>query len=80
MKQELRRILREAGRGTCLPKSGDRPQHFDTRLIQGLLEECEDPDAYFCEWWSRGVWLGSDKRRLPRTPAIFERKIKWRLD
>ena len=26
------------------------------------------------------IWLGSEQRRLPRAPAIFERKIRWRLD
>ena len=54
-------------------------QVFEVRLIQGLLEACEDPDHYFCNWWARGVWLGSPTRRLPRTPAVFERKTKWRL-
>ena len=54
-------------------------QVFEIRLIQALLESCEDPDAYFCNWWATGVWLGSPKRRLPRTPAVFDRKTKWRL-
>jgi hypothetical protein len=31
------------------------------------------------DWMSRGsVWLGVDKK-LPRTPSVFERKLKWRL-
>ena len=49
-------------------------------MIQGLLKACRDPDHHFCEWWSRGVWLGSDAHRLPRAPAISERKRKWRLN
>ena len=51
---------------------------FEIRLIQALLEACEDPDHYFCEWWAPGEWLGSMSRTLPRTPAIFDRKTKWR--
>eukprot|EP00972_Heterocapsa_arctica_P013818 2037897-Heterocapsa_arctica.AAC.1 len=38
-----------------------------------------DPDVQVCEFTSVGVWLGVDKR-MPRTPAVFERKRKWRLD
>ena len=45
---------------------------------QSLLSAFEDPDAYFCTWWARGVWVGSPKRKLPRTPAVFDRKVKWR--
>ena len=40
---------------------------------------CEDPDAYFCTWWAKWVWLGAPKRKLPRTPAVFDRKTKWRF-
>ena len=76
---KLRQTLREAGHGSCEARPGDRPQKFDTRLMRGLLAACQDPDHHFCEWWSRGVWLGSDARRLPRTPAIFERKRTRRL-
>ena len=63
----LRRALREGGHGDGLPREGDRAQVFEIRLIQALLEACEDPDHYFCEWWARGVWLGSMSRKLPRT-------------
>ena len=27
----------------------------------------------------RGVWLGSPSCKLPRTPAVFDRKVKWRF-
>ena len=74
----LRRALREGGHGDGLPREGDRAQVFEIRLIQALLEACEDPDHYFCERWARGVWLGSMSRKLPRTPAVFDRKTKWR--
>ena len=26
------------------------------------------------------MWLGSESRRLPRAPAVFDRKTRWRLD
>ena len=78
-KTALCRLLTEAGLGDGRVQAGDRPQSFDTRLIQGLLRAFRDPDHHFCEWGSKGVWLGSDQRRLPRTPAVFERKRRWRF-
>jgi hypothetical protein len=47
--------------------------------LQALLRAFEDPDHHFCEWWARGVWLGSPERPLPRTPALYNRKTKWTL-
>jgi len=44
-----------------------------------LLKAFKDPDHYFCRWWSRGVWLGSTERPLPRAPALFDRKTRWTL-
>ena len=79
LRRELRRILSTAGYGPCTSRCGDAPQHFEVRLVQGLLEACRDPDAHFCNWWATGVWLGSSERRMPRAPAIFDRKTKWRL-
>ena len=38
-----------------------------------------DPDHHFCDWWARGVWIGSEEKKLPRTPALYERKTKWPL-
>merc|ERR1712127_1038781 len=29
-------------------------------------------------WRAVGVWLGSPTRKLPRAPAIFDRKTRWR--
>ena len=49
------------------------------RLTQELLSAFGDPDSYFCTVWARGVWLGSPARRLPRTPAVFDRRVRWRL-
>ena len=78
MRTNLRLALKEGGHGVGLPQEGDLVQAFEIRLIQALLEACEDPDAYFCNWWATGVWLGSPTRKLPRTPAVFDRKTKWR--
>ena len=61
------------------PKEGDRVQATEVRLLQELLRAFGDPDHYFCEWWSRGVWLGSPERPLPRAPALYARKSKWPL-
>ena len=79
VRDDLCVILREAGHGDGLPQSGDVPQMFQVRLIQSLLSAFGDPDSHFCAFWARGVWLGSPQRKLPRTPAVFDRKVKWRL-
>ena len=74
---DLRLALREHGFGDGLPREGDIEQKTEVRLIQALLHAFGDPDYYWCDWWSRGVWLGSEDRPLPRTPALYERKTKW---
>ena len=48
-------------------------------MIEQLLIGCSDPDAYFCHWWAQGVWVGTPTRPLPRTPAIFDRKTRWKF-
>ena len=75
----LRDVLEDFGfdRGEARP--GDADQQTEVRLLQSLMEAFRDPDSYFCEWWSLGVWLGSPTRRLPRAPAIFDRKTKWKF-
>ena len=78
-RMDLRLALRRAGFGDGLPVEDDAVQKFEVRLIQALLSAFDDPDSYFCSWWAVGVWLGSPKRKLPRTPAVFDRKTKWRF-
>ena len=78
VRTELRIICKQAGHGDGLPREGDVVQHFEIRLIQALLSAFQDPDWYFCDWWAVGVWLGSPSRKLPRAPAIFDRKTRWR--
>ena len=50
------------------------------RLLKALLEAFNGPDALFCNCLAQGVRLGSEKRRLPRTPALYARKTKWALN
>ena len=53
-------------------------QPFRLDLIGGLLEAFEDPDAEFIRSLKDGVALGVDEE-MPRTPAVFEEKVKWNL-
>mgnify|MGYP003333509867 CR=1 FL=1 len=79
LRENLREVLDRHGFWDGRPEEGDVEQAFEVRLIQALLIAFQDPDAFFCDWWAVGVWLGSMKRRLPRTPAVFDRKTKWRF-
>ena len=47
-------------------------------LIKGLLLRVGDPDAEFFEQLREGVPLGVDET-MPRTPDVFEEKVKWKL-
>ena len=76
-REDIRISLKKSGFGDGLPQSGDVQQKTEVRLLQALLEAFQDPDAYFCEWWARGVWIGSKEKKLPRAPALYERKTKW---
>ena len=79
IRTDLRVALKRAGYGDGLPREGDRVQAVEVRLVQALLHAFGDPDVLFCDFWSRGVWLGSQTRKLPRAPAIFDRKVKWKF-
>ena len=74
---DLRILCKQGGHGDGLPRTGDMIQEFEVRMIQSMLSAFGDPDHYFGEWWAKGTWLGSAQRKLPRTPAVFDRKIKW---
>ena len=75
---DLRLICKNAGHGDGLPQEGGIVQAYEVRLIQALLSACADPDWYFCDWWAKRVWLGAPDRKLPCTPAVFDRKVKWK--
>jgi hypothetical protein len=53
-------------------------QVFHLKLIGRLLKLCGDPDWEFVDSMGEGVPLGVDEQ-LPRTPAVFEEKGKWKL-
>ena len=55
----------------------DIPQGPNIRLLQAYLRVCQDPDAEAMDCFATGVELGYGQR-MPRTPAIFEAKSKWR--
>ncbi len=65
--------------GAALPRPGDRAQPVRVRLLEALLRVAQDPDLGCWSLYARGVPLGVQDR-LPRTPAVYERKRKWRLE
>ena len=56
----------------------DFPQPFCLELIGGLLREANDADYMIFNEFRNGVTAGI-LEPLPRTPAVFEEQIKWRL-
>ena len=48
------------------------------RLAHALVRAAVDPDANFLDGITAGVPVGASGP-LPRTPAIFEKKVKWAL-
>ena len=57
-------------------------QPFLLPMIAELAKRCGDPDwRILCEdedSYSTGVPVGVEGR-MPRTPSVFERKLKWRV-
>ena len=49
------------------------------RLLQAFLRAAGDPDWRGLDHFARGVRIGVGVR-LPRTPAVFKRKRRWRLE
>ena len=60
------------------PTAEDIPQGPRIRLLQSFLKACDDPDAEALDIFATGVRLGY-RQRMPRTPAVFAAKAKWRL-
>ena len=56
----------------------DRAQPVRIRWLQAVLKEAGDPDWKGMKWFAKGIRVGVGVR-LPRTPAVFARKRKWRL-
>ena len=57
-------------------QSGDVMQAIRKRSVQSFLWLVGDPDFKICDTYAKGVPIGY-AMKLPRTPAIFERKTKW---
>ena len=53
-------------------------EDIDLELLRWVLREIGDPDAEILGTYLEGVPLGIDQP-LPRTPAVFPRKTKWKL-
>ena len=51
---------------------------MDVRLLGGFLEACGDPDHAGITRYAGGVKIGVGIK-MPRTPAVFERKTRWSL-
>ena len=62
----------------CTINKDDVVQAPRLRLLQAFLRYCGDPDAEAMEAFCEGVRLGY-RARMPRTPAVFNSKEKWRL-
>ena len=60
-------------------REGDVNQEVNIRLLQAFLHAAGDPEADALDGYAVGVSTGHN-RRMPRTPAVFEAKKKWRLD
>ena len=54
-------------------------QNFRLGILSMLLEKLGDPDWRFVEEVAEGVPIGVDYV-FPRTPAVFEEKLSWKLD
>ncbi len=61
------------------PRDSDRPQPVRIRLLQAILHDGGDPDWQGIDHYGSGIRLGVGTR-LPRTPAVFRRKRRWRLE
>ena len=61
------------------PRQNDVKQGPNIRFLQAYMEVCEDPDAPDLDAYAEGVKIGY-KMQMPRTPAAYNRKKRWRLE
>ncbi len=60
-------------------ESGEgQQQPIEVDLLGAYLRECDDPDWRVKKELRAGVRIGVGVG-LPRTPPVFEEKLKWRL-
>ncbi len=67
------------GSGSAISQVGDVPQPVRIRMLQRILKLGGDPDAAGMEHFCRGVRIGVGTK-MPRTPAVYARKRRWRLE
>ncbi len=59
-------------------RTDDVPQVIRIRLLQRVLQLGGDPDYKGMEHFAKGVRIGVGTK-MPRTPAVYSRKRRWRL-
>ncbi len=64
---------------SAFAQASDLAQPVRIRALQRILQLGGDPDWRGMEHFCRGVRLGVS-HRLPRTPAVYSRKRRWRLE
>ncbi len=60
------------------PRPGDRHMNIKVRLVQAILKDAGDADHAAVDLIAPGVPIGVNSR-MPRTPAVYSRRRKWRL-
>jgi hypothetical protein len=65
--------------GGARPRAEDQPQVVRIRLLQSILRDAADPDWRGMDRFAAGIRLGVG-RRMPRTPAVYARKTRWRIE
>ena len=75
MRDEVQEVLLSAGLDGRR-QATDSPTPVCFRMIAALLELCKDPDHNVFREYAGGVRVG---RRMLRTPAVFEKKRRWKL-
>ncbi len=71
-------LFDDDGHGGARPRPADVPQPVRVRLLQAILRAVGDPDPAGMEHFARGIRIGVGVK-LPRTPAVYSRKTRWRL-
>ncbi len=66
------------GEDGARPRGGDLPQTIRVRLLQAILRDSGDPDWEGMSQFATGIRLGVGVR-MPRTPAVYARKRRWRI-
>ena len=76
LREQAYSLFEEAGEQPRKKKS-DRPSPLEFRLLGAFLKQASDPEKGLADF-SEGVRVGVGCM-LPRVPAVYPRKRKWRL-